>query len=212
MEIKQVYSRRTRREKILSAGVLVMGVLVMLLLAARCSKMPQTAGIVPTRIQNAVLWLFAEDVQMTAMAVYLVGALPTILISAAVLDEIGQKKGELALPFYFYPAAFMVEKLFYNPLSISVCSWIVLVLTSFCLYEVVVKQYKIGCGIAAIVLILTVLEHGQPVIALLRYGACLILCAGTAVLMNRAGVLKKKIWYASILVLYFILFLIAGLC
>lgn len=206
-EIKKVYSRRTKKEKILTAGTVAGMLLLMLLAAARCTKPAETAAGLPEWIQSALLWLFAGEVPVLALAVFLVCTLPVMVASAAVLDEISQKKPALALPFYFYLLLFFSEGLFYRPMAVSINTWFVLVLLSGMLYGLAKRQRgRLFYVMSALAFLLTVSEHGKPLFSVFAYLAFLTVNGAAAFLMNRASVLKKKYWYAVILLLYMLLF------
>ena len=65
---------------------------------------------------------------------------------------------------------------------------------------------------AAAFVLLLVLEPGKTVLAVIQYLICLAVNTAMAFVMNRASVLKKKYWYAVMLVLYLVLFLLGRLC
>ena len=218
-EIKKVYSRRTKREKILTVCVLAASVLLMLLVAARCGDELQATGKLSLHIQDMLLWLFNGNVQLLCMAEFIVCSVPVMVVSAALLDEIGQKKVVMALPFYEYLLLFMVNLLFYKPLTISIISWFALLLFAGLLYGCV-KMYYEGTNkkkavlyliMMVMILAIIVIEKAVPVAALLKYLVLLIINGLVTLCVNRASVLKKRFWYAVTLVCYLILFFVGRL-
>ena len=113
-EIRKVYSRRTKREKILSIGVAVMAVVATLFIAARQGENLPVMGGYTITVHEMLLWFLSGSTEMLAMAVFLVCSIPVSLISAIIIDEIGQKNTALALPFYYYIILFVIERLFYT--------------------------------------------------------------------------------------------------
>lgn len=211
--IKQVYSRRTKREKFLTIGVVVMAVVLMLFVAARQGE-PAVMGSYSQTVHGALLWFLNGSTDILAMAVYLVCALPVIMISAAVLDEIGHKNTRLELPFFFYVLLFAVESLFYKTLTISVTGWFLLMLSATALYCKVKMHYE-GAGraknILSILMVLVilgifVLEQTVPVMLFTEYAFFMCINVLAVFMMNRASVLKKKIWLTAIMICYIIVF------
>ncbi len=183
-KIKEVYSRRTKKEKIFTVGVLAMMVLFMVVVVAK----------------NALL------------ATYIMCALPTIILSAAAIDEVSQKKTEFALPFYFYILLFFVERFFYEPMAINVVTWFVVMLLSAMAYMWASGQKgKLFYGMAAVAVVLFVVEKAIPLAAVLRYLILMALNFGVSYVMNRASVLKKKYWLAVMCVLYVVVFFVTRL-
>lgn len=218
-EIRKVYSIKTKREKILTVGVLVLSVVAMLFVASRQPEELPVLGGYTTVIHNMLLWFLNGSVEILAMAVYFVCTIPVMIVSAVIIDELGQKRVALALPFYYYVLFFMVEGLYYQPLKSSVTEWFVLLLLSTAIY-CGVKAYHEGTnkkkkllsmllvvGIVAVVLV----EKAVPIMLMLEYVVLLILNIGAAFVINRASVLKKKYWYIVTLVCYLILFLVGRL-
>ena len=212
-DLKKVYSRRTKKEKILTVGILVFMVLVMLLVAARCNEMPVAANAVSEWVSNILLWFVAGEVPIFALAVFIVAALPLMVVSSAVIDEISQKRTALALPFYFYLLLFFTETLFYQPMAFTVITWLALLILSLLLFALTKgRRGKLFYLMAAAFVLLLVLEPGKTALAVIQYLICLVVNTAMAFVMNRASVLKKKYWYAVMLVLYLVLFLLGRFC
>lgn len=212
-DLKKVYSRRTKKEKILTVGVLVCMVLVMLLVAARCTEMPIAANAVSEWVSDTLLWFVAGKVPIFALAVFIVAALPLMVVSSAVIDEISQKRTAFALPFYFYLLLFFTETLFYQPMAFTVITWLALLILSLLLFALAKgRRGKLFYLMAAAFVLLLVLEPGKTALAVIQYLICLAVNTAMAFVMNRASVLKKKYWYAVMLVLYLVLFFIGRLC
>lgn len=218
-EIRKVYSRRTKREKILTIGVLVLAVVMTLFIAARQGANLPVMGDWTLTVHEMLLWFLGGSTEMLAMAVFLVCSLPVMVVSAIIIDEMGQKNTALALPFYYYVVLFLVERLFYEPLTIPVTGWFVLLLLSTAIYcgvkarfEGTNKKKKIlGALLIVGILVVILVEKAVPVALLWQYIVLLVLNTGAALVINRASVLKKKIWYAVTLVCFVILFFIGRL-
>lgn len=218
-EIRKVYSRRTKREKILTVGVLVVSVVATLFIAARQGADLPVMGDWSLTVHEMLLWFLSGSTEMLAMAVFLVCSIPVMVVSAIIIDEIGQKNTALALPFYYYLALFMVERLFYEPLTIPVTGWFVLLLLATGIYcsikahfEGTNKKKKIlRALLVAGILIVFLVEKTVPLALLAQYVILLAANTGAAVVINRASVLKKKIWLAVTLICFIILFFLGRL-
>ena len=218
-QIKQVYSRRTRREKVLTVGVLILSVVAMLFVASRAEGMLPVMGHYTGTVYTMLLWFLNGSVEILAMAVYFVCVIPTMVVSAAIIDEISQRKVMFAVPFYYYLLCFMVEGLFLVPLGTPVTGWFLLLLLATAIYckvkahfEGTNKKKKV-LSMLLVAGIFTVLfvERAVPIALLCEYAALLAANTGAALVINRASVLKKKIWYAVTLVCFVILFFIGRL-
>lgn len=209
-EIRKVYSRRTKREKILSVAVLVCVVVLTLFIAARQGMDLPVMGSRTQNIHEMLLWFLNGSTEILAMAVFLVCALPVAVISAVCLDEIGQQNTALALPFYYYVILFLVWQMFYEPLTIPITGWFVLLLLSTGIYCSIKAHFEgtnkkknmlrilLIAGIAVVFFV----EKTIPAALLLKYVVMLTLNAGVVVVVNRASVLKKNIWYAVTVVCF----------
>ena len=211
-DLKSIYSRRTRREKVLSVGVIVAMVLIMLLVAARTMYMEMPPTAVSEMVSILFFELVAGDLEIYAIATFIVGILPLIIMSAAVIDEISQKRTQFALPFYLYLLLFFVEKQFYDPMAHTVITWLSLLLVSLLLFALAKgRRDKVVYLLAAGIILLAALEIGKPIVAILEYLLCMIVNTGVAFVMNRASVLRKKYWLMVLLVLYLLLFFVGRL-
>lgn len=216
--IKQVYSRRTKREKFLTIGVAIVAVVMMLFVAARQGE-PAVMGNYSKTLHGALLWLLNGSKDILAMAVYLVCVLPVIIVSAAILDEIGLKNNRSEVPFFFYVLLFAVEGLFYETLATSVTGWFVLMLFATAVYCKIKMQYE-GSGktkkilsvlLVAGMLVIFALEQAVPVMLFIRYIALMCLNLLVAICLNRTSVLKKKVWLLVIMLCYAIVFVLGRL-
>ena len=216
--IKQVYSRRTKREKLLSIAVVVFAVVMMLLIVPRQGPL-LSMGEFSASVNGALLWMLNGSKDILAMAAYLVCALPVIVISAAIMDEIAQKHIRIELPFFFYVLLFVVESLFYEVLAVPLTAWYVLLLVStafFCKVKMnyegsnTVKNVLSICMVAGIFGI-CILEKTVPAGILLEYALFMGLNFLAAFCLNRTSVLKKKIWLIVIAFCYLIVFLLGRL-
>lgn len=216
--IKQVYSRRTKREKFLSIGVVVLAVVTMLLVAPRQGPL-LSMGEFSIGVNGAILWILNGSKDILAMAAYLVCALPVIVISAAVMDEIAQKHIQIELPFFFYVLLFAVESLFFEVLAIPLTGWYVLLLVSTALFCKAKMRYEgsnrvrdiLSVCIVAGILGICLLERTVPAGILLEYAVLMGLNFLAALFLNRTSVLKKKIWLLVIAFCYLIVFLLGSL-
>lgn len=213
--IKIVYSRRTKREKFLTIGVAIAAVVMMLFVAGRLGE-PVIMGNYSQTLHGALLWLLNGSKDVLAMAVYLVCALPVIIVSSAILDEIAQKNTRLEMPFFFYVLLFVVESLFYETLAISVTGWFVLMLFVTALYCRIKMRYEgtnkgknlLNILMVAVILLIFALEKTVPVMLFVEYGLFMVINALAAYALNRTSVLKKKIWLIVILICYLAVFLL----
>ncbi len=218
-QIKQVYSRRTRREKVLTVGVLILSVVAMLFVAARAESNLSVMGTYSSTVHEMLLWFLNGSTEILAMAVYFVCVIPTMVVSAAIIDEISQRKVLFAVPFYYYLLCFMIEGLFLAPLGTSVTGWFVLLLFSTAIYCSVKAHFEgtnkkktiLSALLIVGILVVMLVEKAVPVALLWQYIVLLVLNTGAAVVINRASVLKKKIWYAVTLVCFVILFFLGRL-
>ena len=218
-QIKEVYSRRTKREKVLTVGVLILSVVAMLFVAARAEGMLPVMGHYTGMVYTMLLWFLNGSTEILAMAVYLVCVIPTMVVSAAIIDEISQRELILAAPFYYYVLFFMVEGLFLAPLATPVTGWFVLLLLATGLYCRVKAHYEgtnkkktlLSILLFVGILVVMLVEGAVPVVLLLRYAALFVLNVGAAVVINRTSVLKKKLWYLVTLVCFVMLFFLGRL-
>lgn len=218
-EIRKVYSRRTKREKIMTVAVLAAAVIATLFIAAGQDGDLPVMGDWTLTIHEMLLWFLSGSTEMLAMAVFLVCSIPVMVVSAIIIDEIGQKNTMFALPFYYYVVLFMIERMFYEPLTIPVTGWFVLLLLSAGIYCSIKAHFegtnkkKNILRILLIVgmLIIFLVEKAIPLAVICEYAVLLALNAGIAVVINRASVLKKNIWYAITLICFVLLFCIGRL-
>lgn len=215
-EMKKVYGRRSRREKVLSVGVLVLFVLLELLIAARTAAPAAQDGTLEAQVYALLLWIFNGSVPLLAYAVYLVCGIPAAVTGAAILDEIAQQKTKIELPFYFYLLFFLAEGMFYRSLETSVTAWFALLLINGIVYGLI-KNGREGTTrtknlllsvMAVLFLVLLAAQRGTLLISLAAYVVLFLVNVLAAFLLNRSGVLKKKIWCVVILICYILLFLI----
>ena len=216
--IKQLYSRRTKREKFLTIGVVILAVVMMLFVAGRLGK-PVVMGAYTLIVNNALLWLLGGSADILAMAVYLVCALPVIIISAGILDELAWKHTLLEIPYFFYVLLFAVEGFFYETIKTPVTGWFILLLLVTAVYCKIKMTYegsnktKSLLSICMIVVIIAIccLEQAVPIVLLVKYAALLAVNALLSVVLNRTSVLKKKVWLLVIVICYAIAFLMGRL-
>jgi len=218
-EIRKVYSRRTKREKILSVVVLAVAVVASLFIAARQGTELPVMGSYTATLHAMLLWFLNGSTEILALAVFIVCAVPVMMVSAIVIDEFGQRNTALALPFYYYVILFLVEAMFYAPLTISVSDWFVLLLFVTALYCRVKAHYEgtnkkknlLSILLVAVTLAIFVIEQAIPAMLLVEYIVLFVANVGAAFVINRASVLKKRIWYAVTLVCFVGLFFVGRL-
>lgn len=216
--IKQVYSRRTKREKFLTIGVVVLAVVMMLLVAPRQGNLIPMGGFSES-VHGSLLWILNGSKDILAMAVYLVCALPVIVVSAAIIDEIAQKQIRIEIPFFFYVLLFTVESLFYEVLAIPVTGWYILLLVSAAVFCKIKMHYEgsnrtreiLSICMLAGILAICILEKTVPAMLLVEYAVFMGLNFLAAFFLNRTSVLKKKIWLIMIAFCYLIVFLLGRL-
>ena len=218
-QIKEVYSRRTKREKVLTVCVLILSVIMMLFGAAWGDADLPAMGNYSGTVHDMLLWFLNGSTEILAMAVFFVCVIPTMVVSAAVIDEISQRELILAAPFYYYVLFFMVEGLFLVPLATPVTGWFVLLLLATGFYCRVKAHYEgtnkkktlLSILLFVGILVVMLVEGAVPVVLLLRYAALFVLNVGAAVVINRTSVLKKKLWYLVTLVCFVMLFFLGRL-
>lgn len=209
-DIKKVYSRRVRKEKLLTAGILAFAVLVMLLLVSHQTVTLMAEGIFSKQMYEGLSLLFENNGAIIGMIVYLIGGLPALVLGACVLDELSEKYTQLSLPFYFYIVLFHVERLFWCPMELSIVTWLMILLVANIFYGLakwygkgVTKQSKLVMLFSAVVLVVVaILDKSMVWMNLIRYIVLIVFNIGIAWILNRATVLKKKIWYAVVIVCY----------
>ena len=216
--IKQLYSRRTKREKFLTIGVVIAAVVMMLFVAGRLGTLAMMGSYSQT-LSSALLWLLGGSEALFALALYLVCTLLVIIVSAGILDEIAQTQPILEVPYFFYVLLFVVEGLFYETTKTSVSGWFFLMLFSTTVYcEMKMKaegrtktKNGIELGMIAVMAGICFLERTIPVVLLIRY-MMLMGCNGLlAICLNRSSVLKKKVWLFVIAFCYGIAFWVGRL-
>ena len=213
--IKQLYSRRTKREKFLTIGVVIAAVVMMLFVVGRLAA-PAEMGLYSSTLHGALLWLLGGSEDMLIMAAYLVCALPVMIVSAGILDEIAQKYTILEVPYFFYVLLFAVEEMFYKPSDISVTGWFILLLYStafYCKMKMTREgrnktKDKLNAFMVAVMIGICVLEVAVPAELLVRYTLLMCFNAGMSVVLNRTSVLKKKVWLIVIMLCYMAAFIV----
>lgn len=207
--IRQLYSRRTKREKFLTIGVMVFVVVMMLFVIGRL-KAPVMEGGYSDTLYNALLWLLGGSTDLLAFAAYLLCALPVIVISAGILDEFAQKHALLEIPYFFYVLLFAVEGLFYKTTDTAFTGWFLLLLFSTALYSII-KMHVQGADLGKKLLLgftlgiaagMCFLQPQISAVLLVRYAVLMGVNTCLSVVLNRSSVLKKKIWLLAIAVCY----------
>jgi len=186
--------------------------------AGRLGK-PAIMGEYTSTVNNALLWLLGGSVDILAMAAYLVCALPVIIISAGILDELAQKNTLLEIPYFFYVLLFVVEGLFYETAKAPITGWFILMLLAtlaYCkikmTYEGSNKTKNLLSGLMFVVIAgICVLEKAVPTLLLVRYMVLMIVNGLLSVVLNRTSVLKKKVWLIVIVMCYALAFVIGRL-
>lgn len=213
-DIKGIYRRWTRKDKFTVLGLVVLSVLVMLLFASRQEGQPEAMGYLTAGVNEMLLWVFHQDIQVMTLAVYLMFSVPVMVLGTAIIDEIGQQKKWLALPFYYYLFLFEIAILFYHPIRVPISGWMVLLsLVGFvyCLIKTMEqgktkkKELLLALMLIAAVLVM-LLDQGIAWKFLLSY---VLLFAETflaAVVINRASVLRKTLWHIVTLLVFVGLF------
>jgi len=213
--IKQLYSRRTKREKFLTIGVVILAVVMMLFVAGRLGK-PAVMGAYTSVVNNALLWLLGGSADIFAMAAYLVCSLPVIIVSAGILDELAQKNALLEIPYFFYVLLFAVEGLFFETSKTSITGWFVLMLLSTAAYCKIKMTYEgsnrtkslLSTLMIVVIVGICVLEKAVPTLLLVRYMVLLVLNGLLSIVLNRTSVLKKKVWLLVIAMCYALAFVL----
>ena len=84
-DIKGIYRRRVKREKILTVGLLGCSFLMMLLFASRQEGMPESLGSITEQVNQTIFWVFHQDIQIVTLAEYLFLGVPIMLLGTAIL-------------------------------------------------------------------------------------------------------------------------------
>lgn len=213
--IKQLYSRRTKREKFLTIGVVILAVVMMLFVAGRLGK-PVVMGAYTSTVNNSLLWLLGGSADILAMAAYLVCALPVIIVSAGILDELAQKNVLLEIPYFFYVLLFVVEGLFYETIKTPITGWFIIMLFATLAYCKIKMTYEgsnktkdlLSVLMFVAIVGICVLEKAVPTLLLVRYLVLLVVNGLLSIVLNRTSVLKKKVWLLVIAMCYALAFVL----
>ena len=212
--LKGVYSRRTRKEKFLTAGLVVLSVAVMLLFASRQEGHPEITGGFTAGIYEMLLWVFHQDIQVMTLTAYLIFSLPIMLLSAAIMENLGRKYNAINLPFFYYVVLFMLDIVLYHPIRTAAGDWltVLLVVTFFyCLMETKEsgfqkKRVLLLALQAAAIIAIAILDGSIAWRFVLTYVIFFLENVFAAFVINRAGVLRKTLWYLVTLLCFVGLF------
>ena len=214
-DIKKVYSRRVRKEKLLTVALLAMAVVIMLLLVSHQVTEQMSNGYLSKQMYDGLSILFCDNMAIVGMIVYLLGSLPVLVLSACALDELSEKYTQLSLPFYFYIVLFQVESLFWRPMETTIAAWLGMILIAGIFYGLAKWHGKGITKLSKVIIFLSlmavvgimIVEKNATCFGLIRYIALFALSIGVVWVLNRASVLKKKIWYVAVIVCYLLLFM-----
>ena len=122
-DIKGIYRRRVRREKILTVGILGCSFLIMLLFASRQEGIPESLGSATERLNELIFWIFHQDIQIVTLAEYCFLGIPIVIVGTSILEVLGMKYQWMRLPCYYYVLLFIIPVMFYHPLRTPISGW-----------------------------------------------------------------------------------------
>lgn len=213
-DIKGIYRRRVRREKLLTVGILGSSFLIMLLFASRQEGVPASLGLATEQVNEVIFWIFHQDVQIVTLAEYCFLGIPIILLGTSVLEVLGMKYEWMRLPFYYYLLLFVIPLMFYHPLRTPISGWLVsflFIVFLYCLIETIEQgknKKKVLLLICMVILIIaiTVWDQGIAYGVVLRTVALIVENVLAAVLINRSSILRKILWHAVTMLCFIGLF------
>lgn len=206
--MKGVYSRRNRKEKLMTAGILILSVCVMLLFAARQGILPEQNGVFSQGAYDVLSWLFAGDIQIMSLVIYLCLGVPIIGVGTMILELVSMRYQNISLPFHFYMLLFVVDVAFYNPMKEAVSNWfliLVLMVFLYCLLEAIQngkskKKLLFLVVLAAAGILVVGIEQTVAIGFVLGFVLLLVENIVVAFLLNFAGVLRKTLWRICVVV------------
>lgn len=209
-DIKGIYRRRVKREKILTVGLLGCSFLMMLLFASRQEGMPESLGSITEQVNQTIFWVFHQDIQIVTLAEYLFLGVPIMLLGTAILEVLGIKYECIRLPFYYDLLLFIIPLMFYHPLRTPVSGWLIAFLVMAFLYcliqtiELGKNKKKIAILICFIVMIafVIVLEKGIAYEVVLRVIMLTVENVFAVFIINRSSILRKTLWHIVTLICF----------
>lgn len=200
--IKGVYTRRNRKEKVMTVGILILSVFVMLLFAARQGSLPEQNGAFSEAVYHVLSWLFAGNVSMMSLAIYLCLGLPLVGLGSMIMELVAMRWQRISLPFHFYVLLFVIDIAFYNPMKETISNWflvLVLMLFLYCLLEAQQngkskKKLLFLCLLVVVAVVIFRIEQILAVGFILSMILLLVENMLVAFLLNFAGVLRKTLW------------------
>lgn len=215
-DIKGIYRRRVKREKIMTAGLLGCSFLIMLLFASRQEGAPESLGSVTEQVNQVIFWVFHQDIQIAALAEYLFLGCPVMLIGMSVLEVLGTKYKCMRLPFYYYSLLFLIPLMFYHPLRTPISGWLLsflLMVFLYCLIETIEhgknkKKIAVLICIAVMIALIIIWEQGFAYGVVIR---TIVLMAENVVavfIINRSSILRKTLWHIVTLICFAGLFVL----
>ncbi|WP_455534893.1 hypothetical protein [Roseburia inulinivorans] len=215
-DIKGIYRRRVRREKLLTVGILGCSFLIMLLFASRQEGIPESLGLATERFNEVIFWIFHQDIQIVTLAEYCFLGVPIIIIGTSILEVLGMKYEWMRLPFYYYLLLFIIPLMFYHPLRTPISGWLVsflVIVFLYCLIETIEqgknkKKVILLVCLVIMMVVITVWEQGIAYGVVLRTVALIVENILAAILINRSGILRKTLWHLVTLICFAGLFIL----
>lgn len=215
-DIKGIYRRRVRREKILAVGLIGCSFLIMLLFASRQEGVPENLGNVTERVNQVLFWIFHQDIQIVTLAEYLFLGIPIMLVGTSVLEILGVKYEWIRLPFYYYLFLFIIPLMFYHPLRTPISGWLLsflLMVFLYCLIETIEqgknkKKIAVLICIAIMIALIIIWEQGVAYGVVIRTIVLMVENVAAAFIINRSSILRKTLWHIVTLICFAGLFVL----
>lgn len=215
-DIKGIYRRRVRREKILTVGILGCSFLIMLLFASRQEGIPESLGSATERLNELIFWIFHQDIQIVTLAEYCFLGIPIVIVGTSILEVLGMKYQWMRLPFYYYLLLFIIPLMFYHPLRTPISGWLVsflVIVFLYCLIETIEqgknkKKVILLVCMVIMMIVITVWEQGIAYGVVFRTIALMVENILAAILINRSSILRKTLWHVVTLICFVGLFML----
>lgn len=201
--VKEVFSRTSKKEKILSVFVVVLNVFIYLIVGSSFKMESLNAGgIVTDNINQILMVIFHNNVMYCTVFLYAVIGLPLLMVQAGIIERVGKKKECFQVSFYTYLIILCVNGVQYAFIEkTNITNIIVVILICAVLYWVCdmysgrfSKRKAIYIGMLAIAAAAIVcVERAFEVEVLIRLAVSLILLFAAAFVMKKTKILRN-VW------------------
>ena len=198
--IKEILSRTTKKEKLISIGVVVLSVGIFFLVGSRMHVEELRNGYVLNDNVNQILQaIFDHNVGYITVFLYGVAAIPVLVMQAGIMERIAKKNTCVQNPFYHYLIVLCTSPVLYVFIArCTVVDILVWVLATAAIYWVSdlyagrVSKKKIGYVIVLtlITCVICMEEHGSAIWILLWLVASLISLFVVSYIMKKGSVLR----------------------